>query len=196
LTIISTLIYVPIGVAIGFNPRVARVIQPVIQFLSAFPANFLFPFITVALIRFRISLDIGSIFLMALGAQWYVLFNVIAGAQGIPGDLREMAANMGMHGWQLWRRLIIPGIFSAWVTGGITAAGGAWNASIVAEIVSWGDTTLKAAGLGVYISQMTQAGDWSRIALGVGVMSLFVVGINRFFWRRLYVFAERKFSLS
>jgi len=195
LTILSTLIWAPVGVAIGFNPRLARLTQPVAQFLSAFPANFLFPFVTVALIATGISLNVGSILLMSLGAQWYVLFNVIAGAQSIPSDLREMAANMGLRGWHLWRRLIIPGIFSAWVTGGITASGGAWNASIVAEIVSWGDTTLVATGLGAYIAQATESGDWPRIALGVSVMTLFVVAFNRLLWQRLYALAERRYSL-
>ncbi len=195
LMVVGTLIWVPIGVAIGFNPRLARLIQPVAQFLSAFPANFLFPFVTVALIATGISLDVGSILLMSLGAQWYILFNAIAGAQTIPSDLREMAANMGLRGWKLWRRLIIPGIFSAWVTGGVTAAGGAWNASIVAEVVSWGDTHLVATGLGAYIARATEVGDWPRIALGVAVMSLFVVAINRLFWRRLYVLAESKYVL-
>ncbi|BCX06060.1 MAG: ABC transporter permease [Candidatus Roseilinea sp.] len=195
LTALSTLIWAPIGVAIGFNPRLARLIQPVAQFLSAFPANFLFPFVTFALIATGVSLNVGSILLMSLGAQWYVLFNIIAGAQTIPSDLREMAANMGLRGWKLWRRLIIPGIFSAWVTGGITASGGAWNASIVAEVVSWGDTTLVATGLGAYIAQATEVGDWPRIALGVGMMALFVVAFNRLLWRRLYALAERRYSL-
>ncbi|GIV85636.1 MAG: ABC transporter permease [Candidatus Roseilinea sp.] len=195
LTGVATLIWAPIGVAVGFNPRLARLVQPVAQFLSAFPANFLFPFITIALIATGISLNVGSILLMSLGAQWYILFNVIAGAQTIPSDLREMAANMGLRGWKLWRRLIIPGIFSAWVTGGVTASGGAWNASIVAEVVSWGDTQLVATGLGAYIARATEVGDWPRIALGVAVMSLFVVALNRLFWRRLYVLAESRYVL-
>lgn len=196
LTVFSSVIYVPLGVAIGFHPRVARLVQPVAQFLSAFPANFLFPFVTLALLHWHISLDVGGILLMSLGAQWYVLFNVIAGAQSIPGDLREMATNMGLRGWPLWRRLILPGIFSAWVTGGITATGGAWNASIVAEVVSWGSTTLTATGLGAYIAQVTKAGDWPRIALGVGMMCLYVVGFNRLLWRRLYTLAETKFTFG
>lgn len=195
LTVISTLIWTPVGVAIGFNPKLARIIQPVAQFMSAFPANFLFPFVTVALITTGISLNLGSVLLMSLGAQWYVLFNIIAGAQTIPSDLREMATNMGLRGWKLWRRLIIPGIFSAWVTGGITASGGAWNASIVAEMVSWGDVTLTANGLGAYIANATEVGDWPRIALGVGMMALFVVLLNRLFWRRLYTLAESKYVL-
>lgn len=196
LVVVSTLVFVPLGVAIGFNPRLARLIQPFAQFMASFPVNFLYPFITVILITHSISLNIASILLMALGAVWYVLFNVIAGAQSVPSDLREMSANMGVRGWQLWRRLILPAIFSAWVTGGITASGGAWNASIVAEMVSWGDTTLVAVGLGAYISRATEVGDWPRIALGVGMMSLFVVGFNRFLWRRLYLLAEKKFTLG
>jgi len=196
LLIFSTLIWTPIGVAIGFNPRVARLLQPLAQLLASFPANFLFPFATIFFLRAGISLNWGGILLMSLGAQWYILFNVIAGAMSIPTDLREMAANMQLRGWQLWRTLIIPGIFPAWVTGGITAAGGAWNASIVAEIVSWGDQTLTAKGLGAFIHQATSVGDWPRIVLGVSMMSLFVVGLNRILWRRLYGLAETKFRLG
>jgi NitT/TauT family transport system permease protein len=193
---ISTAIWVPIGVMIGLHPRLARLLQPVVQFLASFPANFLFPFATLVFIRAGISLNWGGVLLMALGAQWYILFNTIAGATSIPTDLREMAANMGVHGWQLWRTLIIPGIFPAWVTGGITASGGAWNASIVSEVVSWGPTTLTASGLGAYIAQATGAGDWPRIALGVSMMSLFVVGLNRTVWRWLYHLAESRFRLE
>jgi NitT/TauT family transport system permease protein len=148
LVVVSTLIWVPVGVAIGFNPRLSQLAQPIVQFLASFPANFLFPFATIFFISAGIELNWGGILLMSLGAQWYILFNSIAGAMSIPSDLREMARNMGVRGWQLWRSLIIPGIFGAWVTGGITASGGAWNASIVAEVVSWGNTTLRAYGLG------------------------------------------------
>ncbi|MFN8443885.1 MAG: ABC transporter permease subunit [Caldilineaceae bacterium] len=196
LIVFSTLVWTPVGVAIGFNPRFARLAQPVVQFLSSFPANFLFPFATLLFIWAGISINIGGIVLMALGAQWYILFNVIAGATRIPTELREMTINMGLGTRQRWRELIIPGIFPAWVTGGITAAGGAWNASIVAEIVSWGNKTLIAQGLGAYIAQATGAGDWPRIALGVGVMSLFVVGLNSLFWRRLYRLAEAKYHIG
>ena len=192
---VATVIWTPIGVAIGFQPRLARLLQPVVQFLASFPANFVFPFATLFFIRTGISLDWGSIFLMALGSQWYILFNSIAGAQSIPTDLREMCADVGLTGWQRWRKLIIPGIFSAWVTGGVTASGGAWNASIVSEVVSWGGRTLKATGLGAYITEATVQGDWARITLGIGMMSLFVVGVNRLFWRRLYALAEHKYHL-
>jgi NitT/TauT family transport system permease protein len=191
----ATVVWTPIGVAIGFNPRLARTLQPVALFLASFPANFIFPFATLAFIHFHISLNWGSILLMALGAQWYILFNSIAGAASIPTDLREMTADIDLRGWNRWRRLIIPGIFSAWVTGGITASGGAWNASILSEVVVWGSTTLVASGLGAYIAEATSKGDWPRITLGVGIMSLYVVGINRIFWRRLYQLAERKYHL-
>jgi NitT/TauT family transport system permease protein len=163
--------------------------------LASFPANFIFPFATLAFIRFHIAIDYGSMLLMALGAQWYILFNSIAGASSIPTDLREMADDIGLHGWQRWRRLIIPGIFSSWVTGGITASGGAWNASIVSEVVTWGSSTLTATGLGAYIAAATAKGDWPRITLGVGMMSIYVVGVNRVLWRRLYALAEKKYHL-
>jgi NitT/TauT family transport system permease protein len=195
LLLLATLIWTPIGVAIGSNPRLARLLQPLVQLLASFPANFIFPFATVLFIRTHVSIDWGSILLMALGAQWYILFNAIAGAQTIPSDLREMADDVGLKGLQRWRKLIIPGIFSAWVTGGVTASGGAWNASIVSEVVSWGGTTLTANGLGAYIAQATSEGDWPRIALGIGMMSVFVVGINRLLWRPLYDLAERKYQL-
>ncbi|MFB2772086.1 ABC transporter permease [Pelatocladus sp. BLCC-F211] len=195
LLVIATLIWTPVGVAIGFNPKLARLLQPVVQFLASFPANFIFPFATLFFIRSHISINWGSILLMSLGAQWYILFNSIAGAMSIPTDLREMATDVGLRGWLVWRKLIIPGIFSAWVTGGITASGGAWNASIISEIVSWGQTTLTANGLGAYIAHATQVGDWPRITLGIGMMSLYVVGLNRLFWRQLYTLAETKYHL-
>jgi len=195
LLVFATLIWTPIGVAIGFNPKLARLLQPVVQFLASFPANFIFPFATLFFIRTNISIDWGSILLMALGAQWYILFNSISGAMSIPTDLREMTTDVGLRGWKRWQKLIIPGIFSAWVTGSVTATGGAWNASIVSEIVAWGQTTLSATGLGTYIANATATGDWSRIVLGIGMMSLFVVGLNRLFWRRLYHLAEIKYHL-
>jgi len=193
---ISTVIWTPIGVAIGFSPRLARISQPIVQILASFPANFLFPFATLGFISLGISLNWGSILLMALGSQWYLLFNVIGGAQGIPNDLREMATSIGLKRAKAWKYLIAPGIFGSWVTGAITASGGAWNASIVSELVSWGNTTLTAYGLGSYISQATTKGDWPRIVLGVGLMSVFVVGFNRLLWSKLYDLAESKYRLS
>ena len=195
LVVVCSLIYIPIGVAIGFNPKLARIAQPVVQFLSSFPATFLFPFATILFIRWQININLGAVLLMALGAQWYILFNVIAGARAIPTEMREMASVTRLRGWHLWRRVILPAIFPAWVTGALTAYGGAFNASIVAELVSWGGTTLRAAGIGAYIEAATAIGDWPRIALGVGVMTVFVVATNRLLWRRLYALAERKYSI-
>lgn len=196
LLVFSTVVWTPIGVAIGFNPKLARISQPIVQILASFPANFLFPFATLGFIKLGVPINWGSMLLMALGAQWYLLFNVIGGAQSIPADLREMAASLGLKRSREWRTLIGPGIFGSWVTGAVTASGGAWNASIVSELVSWGHTTLRANGLGAYISDATSKGDWPRIVLGVGLMSVFVVGMNRLVWRRLYDLAERKYRLG
>jgi NitT/TauT family transport system permease protein len=194
LVTVAVIVWTPIGVAIGFNPRLARTLQPVVQLLSSFPANFIFPFATLAFIRLGVPINFGSILLMALGSQWYILFNAIAGAQSIPTELREMCDDCDLQGWRRWRRLIIPGIFASLVTGAITASGGAWNASIVSEIVSWGNTTLTATGLGTYITEATTKGDWSRIILGVSTMSVFVVAANRVVWRPLYGYARKRFA--
>ncbi|MFI6865874.1 ABC transporter permease [Nocardia sp. NPDC050406] len=193
--IVASLIWVPVGVWIGLNPKVSRIAQPIVQVLASFPANFLFPLITAVLVATGASLNWAGIALMALGAQWYILFNVIAGASAVPNDLREAAANLRLPRILWWRTLILPAIFPSFVTGAITAAGGAWNASIVAEIVEFGDTTLTAKGLGAYIAEATTAGDFPRIFVGVLVMCVYVVGINRLFWRRLYALAERRYSL-
>jgi NitT/TauT family transport system permease protein len=193
---LATLVWTPVGTWIGMNPRVARFAQPVVQVLASFPANFLFPLFTIVFVRVGLSLEWGGALLMALGAQWYILFNTIAGAMAIPNDLREMTRDLGVRGVPLWRALILPAIFPASVTGALTAAGGAWNASIVAEVVTWGDTTLKATGLGAYITAATTVGDWPRIVLGVAVMSAYVVGLNRLVWRRLERLAAARYSLA
>jgi NitT/TauT family transport system permease protein len=195
LLIISSAIWVPIGVWIGMNPRVSRLAQPIVQVLASFPANFLFPFATAFFVATHISLNIGGIFLMALGAQWYILFNVIAGASAIPSDLREATRLMGVTGRLRWSKFILPAIFPAYVTGGITAAGGAWNASIVAEVVSYGTHHLTATGLGAYIARAAGIGDFPRVLIGVAVMSVYVVGLNRLVWRRLYRLAESRYSI-
>ncbi|KNB50862.1 ABC transporter permease [Streptomyces caatingaensis] len=190
----STLIWVPIGVRIGFSPRLTRIAQPLVQVLASFPANFLFPLAVWFFLRTGLSIDVGGVLLMALGAQWYILFNTIAGAMSIPTDLREAMDDLGVRGRQRWKRLILPGIFPSYVTGGITASGGAWNASIVAEIVPFGATTLTATGLGAYISHATATGDFPHLIAGVAVMSLYVVGLNRLFWRRLHRLAETRYA--
>jgi NitT/TauT family transport system permease protein len=177
------------------NPRVSRLAQPVVQVLASFPANFLFPFATAFFVAAGISLNVGGIVLMALGAQWYILFNVIAGASAIPSDLREAMRLMGVHGWLRWKNFILPAIFSAYITGGITAAGGAWNASIVAEVVSYGSHHLTAFGLGSYIARAATVGDFPKVLIGVAVMSVYVVGLNRLVWRRLYRLAETRYSM-
>jgi NitT/TauT family transport system permease protein len=191
-----TAIWTPIGVAIGFSPKLARILQPVVQIMASFPANFVFPAATIVFLRTGFPINWGAILLMALGTQWYILFNVIAGAMAVPNDLREMAASMHLTGWPLWKKLILPAIFPSLVTGMITASGGAWNASIVSEVVSWGNQTLTAQGLGAYIASATSKGDWPRIVLGVFLMCVFVVGANRLVWRRLYRLAETRYRLG
>lgn len=193
---LASLIWVPAGVWIGLNPVWAQRLQPVAQFLAAFPANVLFPAFVVVIARWNLNPDIWLSPLMILGTQWYILFNVIAGASAIPNDLREAARIFGVRRWQWWRKVALPGIFPYFVTGALTASGGSWNASIVAEAVSWGDRHLQAHGLGSYIAAATTAGDYPRVALGIGVMSLFVLGFNRLVWRPLYAFAERRLRLS
>jgi len=190
----STLLWVPVGVWIGMNPRISRLAQPVVQLLASFPANFLFPFVIAFFVAAHISLDFGGIALMSLGAQWYILFNVIAGASAIPTDLRQVMSSLGVTRWLRWRRLILPAIFPAFVTGGITAAGGAWNASIVSEVVSYDHRTLSATGLGNYIAQATGIGAFDKVLVGVIVMAVYVVGLNRLCWRRLYRIAETRYS--
>ncbi len=193
---IATAIWVPIGVWVGTRPRAANLIQPVAQFLAAFPANLLFPIAVSGIVAWRLNPNIWLSPLMILGTQWYILFNVVAGAVAIPAELRAVGANLRVRGWLWWRRIALPAVFPYYVTGAITASGGSWNASIVAEVASWGDQHLQAAGLGAYIAQQTDAGDFHRIVLGIVVMSLYVVVINRLFWRPLYFYAERKFRLG
>jgi NitT/TauT family transport system permease protein len=192
LIFLAALIWIPVGIWIGLNPRIAARVQAVAQFLAAFPANLMFPVAVVGVVHFRLNPDIWLSPLMILGTQWYLLFNVIAGASTIPTELRYASQNFGLTGWFKWRRYLLPAIFPSFVTGAITATGGSWNASIVAEYVTWGDTTLKAHGIGSYIAEMTAIGDFPRIALGIGVMCVFVMGLNHFVWRRLYRMAENR----
>jgi len=196
LVALASLIWVPIGVFVGLRPRLTARVQPVSQFLAAFPANLLFPVAVFLIVHFRLSPGIWLCPLMILGTQWYILFNVIAGASAFPSDFREAAASFRVRPWRWWREVMLPGIFPYFVTGAITASGGAWNASIVAETVSWGSTKLTAGGLGAYIAEMTEAGDYPRIALGIAVMSVLVIAMNRLLWRPLYAFAERRTRLD
>jgi NitT/TauT family transport system permease protein len=193
---VASLIWVPIGVWIGLRPAWTERVQPFAQFLAAFPANVLFPVAVVVIVSLRLNPDVWLSPLMVLGTQWYILFNVIAGASAIPTDLKEAGAIFGVRSWQWWRQIGLPGIFPYYVTGAITASGGSWNASIVAESVSWGHTHLTARGLGSYIADATAAGDLPRVGLGVAVMSLFVITVNRTLWRPLYGLAERRLRLD
>ncbi len=193
---LATLVWVPVGVWLGLRPVWARRAQPVAQFLAAFPANLLFPPFVLFIVYFRLSADIWLTPLMILGTQWYILFNVVAGAAAFPGDLREAANNFRIGGLLWWRKVMIPGIFPYYVTGAITASGGSWNAAIVAEVASWGDTKLTAHGLGAYIASATDKGDMARVVLGVAVMSCFVLLFNRLLWRPLYAYSERHLKLG
>jgi NitT/TauT family transport system permease protein len=196
LMVIATAIWVPIGVWLGLRPAWARRAQPLAQFLAAFPANLLYPPFVLFIVHFRLNPDIWLTPLMVLGTQWYILFNVVAGAAAFPGDLREAAANFGVRGRLWWQRVMLPGILAYYVTGAITASGGSWNASIVAEVAAWGDTRLVAHGLGAYIAEATGHGQMARVVLGVAVMSGFVLLINKMLWRPLYAYASRRLTLT
>ena len=187
---LAAVVWVPIGIWIGMNPLWAGRLQAVAQFLAAFPVNLMFPLVVVLIVKWHLNPNIWLSPLMVLGTQWYLLFNVIAGASTVPTELRYAAHNLGLSGWLKWRRYLLPAVFPSFVTGAITASGGSWNASIVAEYVTWGDTTLQADGLGSYIARMTAVGDFPRIALGIGVMCMFVMAMNHFVWRKLYALAE------
>ena len=193
---IASAVWVPLGVLIGLRPALAGKIQPLAQFLAAFPANLMFPVFVLVIVRFNLNADIWLSPLIVLGTQWYILFNVIAGASAYPNDYREAATSFRIRGWQWWRQVMLPGIFPYYITGAITASGGAWNASIVSEFVQWGDTKIAAHGLGAYIAQTTAAGDYPKIILGIAVMSLFVTLFNRLLWRPLYAYAEGRLRVD
>jgi NitT/TauT family transport system permease protein len=196
LIVVASLIWVPIGVWIGLRPAWSQRVQALAQFLAAFPANILFPFAVIGIVGFRLNPDIWLSPLIILGTQWYILFNVVAGASALPNDLKEAAGIFGLRSWQRWRDLILPGIMPYYVTGALTASGGSWNASVVAEVVSWGHTTLEAHGLGALIAKATTADDIPRVALGAAVMSVFVIALNRSLWRPLFNYAEERFRLT
>jgi NitT/TauT family transport system permease protein len=193
---VASVIWVPIGVWIGLRPKIADRAQPIVQFLAAFPANLFFPAAVVLILHFSLNPEIWLSPLMILGTQWYIVFNVIGGAISLPAELRLAAGNLGVRRWLWWRRVMLPAIFPAYVTGAVTAAGGSWNASIVSEVVQWGDTTLTATGIGAYIAQYTADGDAARITLGIGVLCLYVLTFNRLLWRRLYNLAAERLRLD
>ena len=193
--ILSTVIWVPIGVWIGLSPRASQIAQPIAQFLAAFPANLLFPVAAILIVKYHLDANIWTSPLMIIGAQWYVLFNVIAGTMAIPKNLKMAMETLNIRGWLWWKKFILPGIFPYYITGVITAAGGAWNISIISEAVSWGHTQLHAVGLGAFITEVSQQGNFREVALGITVMALFVVINNRLVWRPLYLLAEKRYQI-
>jgi NitT/TauT family transport system permease protein len=195
LIFLASLIWVPISVWIGLRPRWAEAVQPVAQFLAAFPVNLLFGAAVSLVLAFNLNPNIWLSVLIIFGTQWYIVFNTIGGAAAFPNDLREAATNFRVHGWQWWKQVMLPGIAPYYLTGAITASGGSWNASIVAEHVKWQDHAVQAQGVGSYIAEATEKGDFPKIVLGVAMMSIFVTLLNRLFWRRLYAFAERRLRL-
>ncbi len=152
--------------------------------------------VVAAIVNFKLNADLWLSPLMILGTQWYILFNVIAGAAAMPGEMRAVGTNLGVRGWLWWRRIALPAVFPFYVTGALTASGGSWNAAVAAEVASWGNEHVEAAGLGAYIANATTEGDFYKIAIGCVTMSLYVLIINRLLWRPLYYYAERKFRLS
>ncbi|HEY1561754.1 MAG TPA: ABC transporter permease subunit [Caulobacteraceae bacterium] len=196
LILIATIVWVPIGVWIGLRPAWSQRVQPLAQFLAAFPVNLLYPFAVMAIVGWRLDPNIWLSPLIILGTQWYIVFNVIAGAAALPNDLKEVAGIFHLRAWQRWRDFILPGIFPYYVTGALTASGGSWNASVVVEVINWGHTKLQAAGLGAFIQNATAAGDFARVALGMTVMSVFVIILNRTLWRPMYGFAANRLRLS
>jgi NitT/TauT family transport system permease protein len=192
---LASVIWVPLSVWIGLRPRWAEAVQPAAQFLAAFPVNLLFGAAVSLVVTFHLNPNIWLSLLIVFGTQWYIVFNTIGGAAAFPNDLREAATNFRVRGWDWWRKVILPGIAPYYLTGAITASGGSWNASIVAEYVQWKDQTVRAHGIGDYIAEATHKGDFPKIVLGVAMMSIFVTLFNRLFWRQLYAYAERRLRL-
>ncbi len=191
--VLSSLLWVPIGVWIGQRPQLTQLAQGIIQFLAAFPANLVYPIAVTGILHFHLNVELWTIPLMILGTQWYILFNVIAGTTRIPKDLQLAAKNLGLRGFLWWKKLALPGIFPYYVTGSMTAAAGCWNACIVSDVLQWGTHKLVATGLGAYIAEHSQTGDFERVALGIAVMCFYVLMINHFLWGKLYALAAVHF---
>jgi NitT/TauT family transport system permease protein len=194
LLLVCVLIWVPVGVWIGFRPTVAARVMPVIQFLAAFPPNMLYPFLMWIILTYGLNVNIWCAPLMVLGTQWYILFNVISAVQAIDKELAYVIKHLGVTGVQRWRCFILPSIAPHLVSGAMAAAGGAWNASIVAEVLTWGGDTRVAYGLGAYIHETAVRGELNLHILAVLVMCFYVVVINRVFWHPLYRYVERRFA--
>lgn len=196
LVILACIVWIPVGVWIGLNPRLSPMIQPVIQFIAAFPANLIYPIAVTLIVYYHLNVNIWSSPLMILGTQWYILFNVVAATQMIPKELQMVAQNFSLTRFLWWKRIILPAIFPYTITGAMAAAAGSWNASIVADVLSWGDKQLVSVGLGSYIVEQTTSGDFPRIALGVFVMCCYVLIINRLVWSKLYHLASTRYVLE
>jgi NitT/TauT family transport system permease protein len=196
MTVLASVVWVPVAVVLGQSRRATRLLQPVFEMAASFPVNMTFPFLVGFFVAHHIPMDWGSILLLALGPQWYILFNVTGGAASVPGDLREAAQCYNLRGIARWRFLLLPAVFPAWITGACTAAGAAWNASIVAELATWGSSTLRAEGLGSMIAEAAQMDKGGELAAGVGMMAFLVVLMNKLLWRPLYARAERRFGLG
>lgn len=194
--VLITLVWVPLGIWIGQSNRLTSIVQPIAQFFAAFPANLLFPVVAWGLVYFHLNINIWSVLLMALGTQWYVLFNVLAGVGSLPRHLNQAVTTVNVTGWLRWRRFILPGIFPYYITGLMTAAGGAWNISIIAEVISWGHQHFQARGLGAYVALVSEQGDFTHLSLGIVVMSLYVVVVNRLVWLPLYRVAQERFRIE
>ena len=192
LVLIASVVWVPIGVWIGLRPRLAALAQPIAQILAAFPVNLFFGVVVAGIVAFHLTPDIWLSPLMILGTQWYILFNVVAGASIFPGDLLEAASSLRVKGWAWWRKVILPGIFPAYVTGAITAVGGSWNASVLAEVATWGKTKVEAHGLGAYIADASAKDDLHRVLLGSVVMAIYVVLFNRLFWEPIFAWGAKR----
>jgi NitT/TauT family transport system permease protein len=192
LVVFASLIWVPIGVWMGNRPKLHPIFQPIAQFLAAFPVNLLYPFMVAGILHFQLNITLWTTPFMILGTQWYILFNVVAGTIAIPTELRLVTQSFHVQGWLKWKRLIIPAIFPYYITGAMTAAAGCWNASIIAEVMQWGDTQLDAVGLGAYISHQASIGDMPKLTLGIVIMCGYVIVINRCVWHRLYHIAAQR----
>jgi NitT/TauT family transport system permease protein len=194
--LIALAITLPLGLGIGLNKRMANLLLPVVQVLASIPSTALFPVVLLALLKLPGGLAVASVFLMLMGTVWYLLFNIMAGASAIPQELISMSAILKIEGWERWKTLYLPALFPYCITGAITATGGAWNASIVAEYVLFGGGYVTTTGLGSIIAQATAAGDYPLLLAATLVMVGTVVGFNRFFWRRLYRLAAERYVME
>ncbi|RYE06485.1 MAG: ABC transporter permease subunit [Rickettsiaceae bacterium] len=194
MVLIAAIIWVPIGIKIGLNSHLTKLVQPIAQFLASFPINIFFPIVVTIIINQNLNPDIWLSPLIIIGSQWYILFNIIAGVSTIPNDLKEVAKNLHVEGYLSWKKLIIPSIIPHFITGAITASGAAWNASIIAEYVVFGHEKITAYGLGSYITEQTIAADFNKIALGVSIMAFYVILLNKLFWQPLNNYSKKKFK--